>query len=198
MQRYDKNIPLKLYKFQALDRDGYSIKNLKRNQIWFSIPAKPNDPFDFAIPLVLEWTDKDFDEIYYDQFNKLNIQGRSQAADVKELFFTNGKPRQSWKDHIYKAFEYHMRLRTINQISKMGVARFTGNLDYILMWSHYANGHKRFCAKSGSSCHPFLNAEQLRHVIFSEKYQSLPFSYCLQKDGIPDNIFNNKIHKLEV
>lgn len=190
-----KNIPPKLYKFQALDKEGHSIQNLKRNQLWFPKPAELNDPFDLEIPFVLDWTDEDFEKFYEVNLDKRNIQSQSQATAIKETFFVNGKPKQSWKDHIYEIFENQMRQRINNEISKLGVACFTeDNLDNILMWSHYANGHKGFCLEFDTNYAPFLDTEQLRRVIYSEKYPSLPFSYYLkdESEGIPDDILRTK------
>jgi len=180
-----KNIPPKLYKFQTFNK--YSIQNLKRGQIWFSKPEKLNDPFDCAIPFILDWTDKDFETFY------LQLQGKDNfATPTKSFYVTDGKPNQKFQDITRKTHEYYMRLKIINQISGMGISCFTENLDNILMWSHYADSHKAFCIEFDTNYSPFLDAEKLHQVIYSNKYPSLSPVAFFQGGYMPIDILITK------
>jgi hypothetical protein len=180
-----KDIPLKLYKFQTFNK--YSIQNLKRGQIWFSKPRQLNDPFDCAIPFVLEWTDKDFESFC------LQLKGRDNLATPRRSFYiTDGKPNQKFQDSIRNTNEYYMRLRIINQISGMGISCFTENLDNILMWSHYADSHKAFCLEFDTKCFPFLDPEKLHKVIYSDKYPSLAPDAFFHDEYMPIDILITK------
>jgi hypothetical protein len=44
-------LPKYLYKYRDFDQSGRNIRMLSHNEIFFSSPAKFNDPFDCQIPI---------------------------------------------------------------------------------------------------------------------------------------------------
>ena len=76
-----------------------------------------------------------------------NLERRASQGKFlnrKSKYLPNGKPSQKFIDGMEKVRRIrNQELRA--QISQRGVACFTTELNNILMWSHYADGHKGFC-----------------------------------------------------
>ena len=56
--------------------------------------------------------------------------------------------------------------------SQLGVACFSENRDDMLLWAHYADGHRGFCLEFDTSAQPFRKAKK---VVYSTEYPS--FNY---------------------
>jgi len=164
-----KKIPAKLYKFQTYDK--WSIKNLISCHIWFSKPEKLNDPFDCAIPIIFTESDKDLTKLVKDHYIKwLRELGKSEEIAARELqYLPNGKPSLEMKNRTKNMLREHNQ-QTIVEFSKMGVACFTTVFHNILMWSHYADGHKGFCLEFDTNYRPFHDRQKLHEVIYSKSY----------------------------
>jgi len=67
--------PKKLYKYQSLS--NYSLRNLKKNCIYFNDPNEFNDPYDTTQPI-------EFEDISYDKLIKLVFD--DQRGDIPKLF----------------------------------------------------------------------------------------------------------------
>ena len=166
-----KNIPPKLYKFQSFE-SKYSIENLRDNQIWFSKPERLNDPFDCATPTV--FIDTDNEEVMANflenfSFAKLRKEGKTELIEkLKSQHFQNGKPDQKLLIEADKLFREYSQAQ-IDIYRHTGVACFTTELKSILMWSHYADGHKGFCLELDTK---YLS-ERLIEVIYSGSYPTL-------------------------
>jgi len=167
-----KNFPPKLYKFQSFE--GKSLENLRRGQIWFSKPARLNDPFDCATPVNFIDIDNEnvmakFFENYY--FEDLRKSGNvEEISKFKRQHFPNGKPDQETlilAEKLCREFSQQQD----EKYSHTGVACFTTKLENILMWSYYANGHKGFCLEFDTKYFP--SSAKLIQVIYSSSYPTL-------------------------
>ena len=67
--------PRKLYKYQSLS--NYSLRNLKKNCIYFNDPNEFNDPYDTTQPL-------EFENLSYDKL--INLIFDNQKGNIPNLF----------------------------------------------------------------------------------------------------------------
>lgn len=146
------SIPPILFKYQAFTPDALS--NLASRQIWFSRPAKFNDPFDCAIrvdqgPI----SDSDYQRLY--EFSR-NESGNPAGFDAQytPLASKNMEFRKQIQTGLGAAVENQKRI-TLNE---NGVCCFSARNNEILMWSHYADSHKGFCLGFKTDSAPFSDA----------------------------------------
>lgn len=160
-------IPERLYKYQPVT--AQTLQNLKRCTLWFSPPASFNDPFDCALKVVRA-ENIDFERVW---------QHLEATTSIDPEFATSMRPdgelsdefRASTARGIESAFG-KIRDQNLNQ---RGVACLSAKRDNMLMWSHYANGHRGFCLEFDTSCEPFCQAKQ---VIYSSAVPQLdPVEY---------------------
>ena len=177
------SIPSKIYKFQSFESE-YSIENLKNSEVWFSKPKGLNDPFDCDILVNFMDTDNkekmlEFFEKYY--FKNLRKSGKEKVEVEEEIstfkrqHFPNGKPDQK-ASAVAKELFQEFSQKQKESYANMGVGCFTTELANILMWSHYANGHRGFCLEFDTEL--FLSSaripdKNLMKVIYSDSYPML-------------------------
>jgi len=168
------NISKKLYKYHVCSIEA--LQNLSQNKLWFSKPGRFNDPFDCAIPFNIDGSEKEYLELYNNLVNRLTEPGRlDKIKEVESRYLTDGKPNLAFKHHTNEV-QLKGNLELIkSKFSQMGVACFSEKLDDILMWSHYANGHRGFCLEFDTYCEPFQNIDniQIQKVIYSDSYPLL-------------------------
>lgn len=158
------SLPKKLYKYEAFNT--YSITKLKNQQIYFRRPADLNDPFDCAISLKSTPLSQGDYQAIYDRF----YQEASDKLALQSKYITNGAINDKFKRDmdkgIIKAFEDRKRINLFER----GVSCFSEKYDDILMWSHYADGHKGFCLEFDTKYEPFSKA---RKVEYAEEIPSI-------------------------
>lgn len=165
------NLPQVLYKY--VPYNDYSQCNLKNAQIYFNRPVDFNDPFDCS--LIVESIKNDDESIM--QFHNAWVSGKLRGfptpephllkiidsiANIPDDFI-----RLVEKSTIAFAKEKHQE----NQF-KTGCACFSEINDSLLMWSHYADGHKGFCLEFDASFAPFNKAFK---VEYSDSFPSIDF-----------------------
>jgi hypothetical protein len=163
-------VPLKLFKY--LSYKCHSIENLKKRQIYFPTPSKLNDPFDCAVPFNL--TDSDDEELENGfQFLVTPLKEKDVLANQ---YLTSGKPDERLnKDFMTLAKKVNDI--QLNYFQKMGVACFSDPIskkpDNILLWSHYADGHKGFCLEFDTGYYPFQESSiDLQKVNYRMEFPS--------------------------
>ena len=149
-----KTLPSKLYKYQSYNVQ--TLDNLKNRRLWFSKPSRFNDPFDCAIyfeasPL----TAKDWKALF--QMDKREISKNDvEKFDVK--YITKGRINKKFKDDALEGMKKAFQDRVDIMRNDRGVACFSEVVDNMLMWSHYADGHRGFCLEYDTNHEPFANA----------------------------------------
>ncbi len=169
--------PERLYKYQSMTME--SLTNLKNREIWFSAPATFNDPFDCAIRVDSEDISEDelltLQRKYGDEMRKIpNFEAEHTAGE---------RPTARFAEEVERALAavFKDRLRTV--LSARGVACFSETRDNLLMWSHYACGHRGFCLEFDARKPPFPKAFR---VIYTQDVPSMsPASLLL---GVTDKI----------
>lgn len=150
-------IPPILFKYQAFTPDALS--NLTSRQIWFSRPARFNDPFDCAIrvdrgPIPDADCQRLFDHLREES-------GDSPAFDKHYSPSASRNPR--FREHVQAGLDAAFEERKQVMLNKRGVCCFSARNDDILMWSHYADCHKGFCLGFRSDSEPFSRAWQVEY-----------------------------------
>lgn len=153
-------LPPKLYKYQSFTT--LNMKALKDQQIFFSRSADFNDPFDCSasapkFPL----SEKEYQEIYDSQLAHL-----SSARDKRELeakYISNGKLNGQYRSEVASGIEAGIEgLKKTNRYNR-GVACFSAKNNDLLMWAHYADGHRGFCLEFDTHYKPFNNALEVKY-----------------------------------
>ncbi len=169
-------IPPKLYKFQSVSDN--TIKNLRNRHIYFSKPEKLNDPFDCAIPFVLGEAETQ-DELQEAFGNLLKrIQNEKTIDDIesairkaKEQFLTNGKANQKFRNEVIRISKLSID-EVRQEYKELGIACFSKVApdNNILMWSHYADGHRGICLEFDTRYSPFNEVQKVLKVKYDNAY----------------------------
>jgi hypothetical protein len=127
-----------LYKYQSTSIQ--SITNLSSGKIWFSDPKKFNDPFDCGLKVEMkDLTDADIAAV-------LDDLARTGGAPTVEQF--RRLPADVLKQQIASGLKgaIELGIRGVR-----GVACFSEKVNDLLMWGHYAEGHRGFCLEFDTS-----------------------------------------------
>jgi Protein of unknown function (DUF2971) len=117
------------YKYQPINE--HLLENLKNNQLYFRDPREYNDPLDSVIDGYYEGTN-------YEWIKSPNVEDISEIeVSIKICFLKRNGDKIRYD--IPKIGE-HFRISYMPLTYSFSEKR--GN---ILMWSHYANGHKGVC-----------------------------------------------------
>jgi hypothetical protein len=125
------------------------------------------------LKLFNEFTDTLRKQGNYDEITKYELQ-----------YLINEKPNLKFKNHVKKLLQGHNQ-QIIDQASQRGVACFTQNFDSILMWSHYADGHRGLCLEFDTNYVPFRERKYLHQIIYRNSYPLLsPFDLIQSPDKL--------------
>ena len=158
-------IPPKLYKYQSYNIQ--TIDNFKNRSLWFSKPSRFNDPFDSSIPYVLENMSEDEWNILYKQVKKIWEDTKDEVYKKSVArYFLDDKPNEDFKKDYNSVSKSGWLKQVKDTFSQQGIACFSENVDNILMWSHYSDGHRGFCLEFDTSFYPFSKAIQVHYSEF--------------------------------
>lgn len=145
-----------LFKYQPFNIQ--SLANLKNRTLWFSSPSSFNDPFDCAVPVLpKDMSEEDFHRAieYFEREHGLE----SVSLNARDQF---GKPSAEFRQVLVPA--------VLNAIEgedsfyrRRGVACLTKRADEMLLWAHYADGHRGFCLEFDGTDEPFSRARPVQY-----------------------------------
>lgn len=143
--------PRRLYRYRPFNRHTERI--FTRGEVYVPSPLEFNDPFDCRIPVVPIGSTDDFkrllDEYWTSKDPNLSTTEREQLVEAK-LSEGEHKHVSKMKSAMGEVIE--------NELRAIGVYCLSAKNDDILMWSHYADGHKGFCLEfEDDSPNSFLN-----------------------------------------
>jgi len=169
-------IPKFLYKYQPANEK--TIANLEHQILWFSKPSTFNDPYDCAITPVVDLSDEECEE-WFDSCWK-----RAITEDSK-IFYEQNKNNKVKAARERLEDEAHILLDEKKReiLSSWGVACFAEQKDVMLMWSHYADGHKGFCLKFDTSADFFRNLLPINYI---KEFPSVNIGQALLGKEFPD------------
>jgi hypothetical protein len=150
-------VPTHLYKYQPYSTKA--LENLKSRQIWFSAPAHFNDPYDCAISAVQTFSDSDLRKLF--DHCRSHDAPSPTAYDAKYL--TGGVPNNRFRVEVARGSEnvFNENRRILSE--QRGVACFSVKNDDLLMWSHYADGHRGFCLEFDGTIEPFSRSRPVKY-----------------------------------
>jgi len=135
-----QDLPIRLIKFfngSYCDNDNIYLNAIAKDELWLSSPKEFNDPFDCIINMDYEL---EITDIFINYCNQ--IFGEEHTKEVLNCS----------KELIHKTAE-EVRSQLIEQDEKIKNNVFVScfsefsNMKSLLMWGHYANNHKGFCAE---------------------------------------------------
>lgn len=167
-------IPHKIYKYQSLADGSHCLENLTKHQVYFPKPELLNDPFDFRISFVLSsLTEKEW-RSGFDKFSEMIEAdlGTNAVKQAQAEFLTNGELNQHFKNTLIRANSKNISGSSA-KYEQRGVACFAKKFDNILMWSHYADGHRGLCLEFDTRFPPFNDPQKLHKVIYDNHRPTL-------------------------
>lgn len=146
-----------LFKYQAFN--AQNLANLTARSIYVAPPSAFNDPFDCKAEFIAESIDP-----------KYLGPGR---ARIKELASMAGKDgvlnelaafdEAKLEAMILSAAQGALVQHQTDFMSKKGIACFGSSSDNLLMWGHYADGHRGFCIEIDASTPPWSTAYDVHY-----------------------------------
>jgi hypothetical protein len=154
--------PKYLYKFEKLNVQ--TLRNLKNAQVYFNTAASFNDPFDCS---VLEASvilgDNELIEIY-----KRFLKDNKKLANI-EINSVKDIPKDDI-NKIHEAVEKNLKTEQNRILTQRGCTCFSEVNDNILLWSHYADGHKGICLEFDTSFPLFTKVKEVK---YSQNFPSM-------------------------
>lgn len=137
----DNEFPPYLYKFKSLSSNEdikYIREILLENKLYLTSPLKFNDPFDSNPVRIIGGTTKE-KEMYFRRLCRENLQGTPRSerrARAKKLARESSEVQKNQLEEIRK-----------HTMESVGIHCFAGNVENILLWSHYADSHRGICLR---------------------------------------------------
>lgn len=164
-------MPKILYKYRTWD-DSYHKRMLTESEVFLASPANLNDPFDASLPFRYSQAEMTPENI----FKKLiEVARRDWPEKSESELHTLAYERQMsgvfedgsyWKD---------VHVETKNNVHQsFGILSLARNNDNLLMWAHYANGHKGFCVGLDTDILYKTVKGILGPVIYDDVFPELP------------------------
>jgi hypothetical protein len=157
-------LPQRLYKYQPFN--AQTLENLMQASVWFSAPINLNDPYDCDLAGIdtAKLTDADFQLAL--NYIRPHMTPEEEAQMCPDDVITP-KFRETLIKHLEGVFEEQREVRRQHR----GIACFSEHSDDIVMWSHYANGHRGFCLEFDTQIKPFSTAKP---VNYDDRFPSVP------------------------
>ena len=171
-------LPEKLYKYEPFT--DLTLRNLKRQSVYFASPQNFNDPYDCAITAEI----KDLTAAQVEVF-KSHLLGKEETPfEVKKELtsLSNHEVGEKLKNIISDV----VVTQKANFFSNCGITCLSESNDDLLMWSHYGGRYKGFCLEFDTKFAPFTKARKVEYSEHMPKIDPLPFIM-----GEVDNQFFN-------
>jgi hypothetical protein len=166
-------LPPRLYKYQRVDAN--SLSNLRARKLWFAAPHRFNDPFDCALQVIApELDEKDLDRAVKYLRGRARLKQEFEAQMIRD-----GRATPEFAAILRQAIEGAYAERRQVQLEQRGTVCLSARNDHILMWSHYADGHRGLCLEFSTSEEPFAKA---RPVEYSSVVPSINAMDLLERD----------------
>lgn len=148
-------LPKKLYKFEPFNE--LSLRNLKRQGIYFGSPKNFNDPYDCAITAQI----KDLTPEQVERWIEHLWAENNYPSEVKNQATTHEKQGAGHKiKDVVTSFISEFR---DNFVSARGITCLSEENDDLLMWAHYGGRYKGFCLEFDTNYPPFKKAKPVKY-----------------------------------
>lgn len=167
-----KPLPPHLYKYQPFT--AQTLENLTNGSVWFSAPINLNDPYDCDMAGIEseKLTEADF------QLALDNMQP-DLTPEQTAAWCPGGLMTPRFRASLIKYLEQVSDEHRADRRQHRGIACFSERSDNIVMWSHYANGHRGFCLEFDTTIKPFSTA---RPVNYDDSFPTVPLSLLFSKN----------------
>lgn len=156
--------PKKLYKYQPFT--AQTLTNLKKRVWYFASPLLFNDPFDCRYKLI-DLSPDDIDSFLdlaeSEGYNTTGARGQLKSDPVALA-------------NLIASTSANARTLVSNAFANRGVSCFSARLDSLLMWGHYADGHRGFCLEFDTSDEHF---KRLKPVTYYAECPSLSAAHVM-------------------
>jgi hypothetical protein len=152
------SVPARLYKYQPFG--AQTLENLKERNLWFSAAARFNDPYDCALTIFKTELGQDDLRAAFDYLASATGERESLSA----RFMVNGQFTDEFRRVVIGGSKNAIEDRARVQLHERGVACLTATNTDLLMWAHYADGHRGFCLEFDCAWEPFSTARQVRYT----------------------------------
>ncbi len=170
-----KENPKYLYKYRPVNR--HTLNMISSNEAYFSLPIDFNDPFDCNIVPEIIYTSEEF-EIFVNSL-KEREDGQVSQNEIKNLL-----------ENPVETLEHNWK-GTINNIrNNLRIFCLSAINNNVMMYSHYAEGHKGICLEFLVSDDPFYGS--LDYVRYTEK---IPVFHPFNEN---QNIIQKELMEIEV
>jgi hypothetical protein len=152
-------LPAKLYKYQAFTH--HTVDGLRQATLWFGTPAGFNDPFDCAQPIVSPvLTDEDLGIV----FERVASAPKAPRRQLEAQFIKSGEFTEEFRTMARTRLKAVLEERVEIQRHKRGVTCFAESNTDLLMWAHYADGHRGFCLEFDTRAEFFSKVIQVAYA----------------------------------
>ena len=133
-----------LYKYRDF-KEGYHLRLLYHQELYFSDLSKMNDPFEGILPI------QDISKLSDDEILDANVMLQKQKnknwSDETDKMFRNAIDTNAIKKRHQNAEGRKLMQARITQLlyNNFGIVCLSCDPLNYLMWSHYANSHSGFC-----------------------------------------------------
>jgi hypothetical protein len=133
----NEQLPELLFRFRSLDAPvkEFTKASIIGHELYFSDPAGLNDPYDCQVALDASGTDEEWRRHFLDA---LKSPGRRKLSIAERLMLANKIVKE--RRHENLRGENFARIT-----SRFGIVCFSGTMNNLLMWSHYADNHRGLC-----------------------------------------------------
>lgn len=150
--------PQRLYKYQPFTT--HALENIKNRQIWFSAPVAFNDPFDCAtVVCAADITPDEWQHLAEHFKQALQAQGKPVPPQLTEP----GLVGEILREHVANRTRMAIAQHITTHREQRGVACFAERNDDLLMWAHYADGHRGFCLEFDFTDDEFRNFRKVAY-----------------------------------
>lgn len=133
---------MKLFKYSAIDK--YLLLNLQRNEIYFNVVNRVNDPYEGMI---------DF---------KVNTEIED---DFVKFFYRENYDDEFFSKYTFDEIKREIIFDNVNVFLKdVGISCFSETNRSLAMWGHYASNHKGICIEFDSTIGVFKHAEKVEYT----------------------------------
>lgn len=154
----DEQLPAKLYKYQPYS--ARTLTNLKSRTLWFAAPGDFNDPFDCACATADEALDVEGTRSLLERYRS---EGQADAKELLDALDADRSYASELTDGFKRTFRDSISSGMREYVATRGVACLSAVPSDILMWAHYADGHRGFCLEFSTQAEPFSRARPVRY-----------------------------------
>jgi len=172
----DTRLPSKLYRYQPFN--ATTLANLKNRLWYFSSPTAFNDPYECRHDLRTLNSSASAIELFRAALRSDVEKGKVEFEELLNL--GPAELAQSLDRQFAESSDQVFR-----SLQGRGVCCFSARVDSLLMWGHYADGHRGFCLEFDTSSTHF---DKFKKVEYFQECPSLSISRMLA--GETDSAFD--------